>query len=368
MESVVEALRSKRHISGLTHQYYRYPAAFSPYFVRHAIEEYTSPGDVVLDPFVGGGTSVVESLAAGRLAVGFDLNALAVFVAGVKTRPLSRNQWLTLEHWADSCRETDERAPFPGLPGDAGVFVARAMTGLQLLSTSGARSAARCSLLRLGQWALESRKTAPCEEDCRAKLVQIVADMESGMAELVESAAFAHLGKRRLVSARRLVHGSADEPSTFVRGLDGMQRRPRLVLMSPPYPRVHVLYNRWQVDGRRETAAPYGIAGCQDGLPSSYYTMGARTVVGEENYFVRIAAVFALLRRVIHPGGHVVQVVGFNRAETQLDRYAEVVAANGFVAEDVSGIDRAVPNRRWYARGTTSDSGREYLLVHRIQR
>jgi hypothetical protein len=35
--------------------------------------------------------------------------------------------------------------------------------------------------------------------------------------------------------------------------------RPKLVLTSPPYPGLHVLYHRWQVKGRRETPAPFWV-------------------------------------------------------------------------------------------------------------
>ena len=73
------ALRSRQYVSGLTHSFYRYPARFSPLFARTAIALFSKPGDTVLDPFVGGGTTVVETLAAGRRAVGVDLNSLAVF-------------------------------------------------------------------------------------------------------------------------------------------------------------------------------------------------------------------------------------------------------------------------------------------------
>jgi hypothetical protein len=46
---------------------------------------------------------------------------------------------------------------------------------------------------------------------------------------------------------------------------DFAERKAKLIVTSPPYPGVHVLYHRWHVDGRRETPAPYWIAGCNDG-------------------------------------------------------------------------------------------------------
>ena len=53
-------------VKGLTHGFYKYPARFSPQFVRAAIEAFTRKRDLVLDPHVGGGTTLVEARALGR--------------------------------------------------------------------------------------------------------------------------------------------------------------------------------------------------------------------------------------------------------------------------------------------------------------
>jgi len=44
--------------------------------VRHYIEHYTAPDDLVLDPFHGSGPTVLESIRLGRRAIGFDLDPL----------------------------------------------------------------------------------------------------------------------------------------------------------------------------------------------------------------------------------------------------------------------------------------------------
>ncbi|MFX0100176.1 MAG: DNA methyltransferase [Candidatus Hodarchaeota archaeon] len=48
--------------------------------VRAHIEASTRPGDIVLDPFCGSGTTISQSLITGRKAVGFDLNPMAIFI------------------------------------------------------------------------------------------------------------------------------------------------------------------------------------------------------------------------------------------------------------------------------------------------
>src|SRR6187399_1710425 len=87
-------------VSGLTHRFYRYPARFSPRFARTVIQLFCAPGDLVLDPYMGGGTTVVEALACGREVVGNDINSLAVFLARVKTTPLSRDDRDSLMRWS----------------------------------------------------------------------------------------------------------------------------------------------------------------------------------------------------------------------------------------------------------------------------
>ncbi len=80
-----EAASDRAYISGWTHNFYRYPARFSPTFAAAAINALSRPDDIVLDPYMGGGTAIVEALAAGRRAIGNDLNSLATFVTRVKT-------------------------------------------------------------------------------------------------------------------------------------------------------------------------------------------------------------------------------------------------------------------------------------------
>src|SRR2546425_3538826 len=101
LRALLEALASDAPVSGLTHRFYRYPARFSPEFAARVIQTFTQQGDYVLDPFMGGGTSVVEALVLGRRVVGCDINRLAGFLARVKSTPLSENDADALARWAE---------------------------------------------------------------------------------------------------------------------------------------------------------------------------------------------------------------------------------------------------------------------------
>lgn len=60
---------------------YGHPAPFPRALARKCIESATSPGETVLDPFVGSGTTLVEARALGRIGIGFELNAAYIEAA-----------------------------------------------------------------------------------------------------------------------------------------------------------------------------------------------------------------------------------------------------------------------------------------------
>jgi methylase of polypeptide subunit release factors len=69
------------------HGFHSYPARMHPVTAARLVHAVSGEGATVLDPFCGSGTVLVESMIAGRRAVGVDLNPLAVRLARVKTTP-----------------------------------------------------------------------------------------------------------------------------------------------------------------------------------------------------------------------------------------------------------------------------------------
>jgi hypothetical protein len=67
------------------HRYFaRRPHNVFEYLIKH----YSNPGEIVLDPFCGGGVTVVESLRARRKVIGVDLNPMATFIARTEALPV----------------------------------------------------------------------------------------------------------------------------------------------------------------------------------------------------------------------------------------------------------------------------------------
>lgn len=72
-----------------SHGFHSFPAKFPPQLPRQFIQRLTEPGDLVLDPMVGSGTTIVEAFNLGRRSVGFDIDPLALLLASAKTVPLN---------------------------------------------------------------------------------------------------------------------------------------------------------------------------------------------------------------------------------------------------------------------------------------
>ncbi|MBI3775194.1 MAG: hypothetical protein HY273_06520 [Gammaproteobacteria bacterium] len=383
---LVEAARDKTRVSGLTHNFYRYPARVSPKFVRAAIEMFTEPGDIVYDPFMGGGTSLVEAIALGRHAVGTDISSLATFVSEAKTKILSDRQLSALSDWAESLAESvNIRKPAPtwaeyeaaGYHKHLGSsFTWRLRKAIEQALGSAISLPptqevfARCVVLRTAQWALDGRKQLPTVDEFRNALIDYAFEMLAGAREL-KSAVETHVEKiPQAICINRAVEG-LERTRLFA------AKKPRLVLTSPPYPGVHVLYHRWQVDGRKETAAPFWIANKLDGSGASYYTLGDRQATDNWTYFEGLQRSLSSVAQICSDETTIIQVVAFSDPKRQLQRYLEVAEDAGLeelslssLVDDEDGrLWRTIPNRKWHAGQMGNiPSSQEVVLFHRRRR
>lgn len=385
-DRLVEGARDISRVSGLTHNFYKYPARFSPKFVRAVIEHFSEPGDLVLDPFMGGGTTIVEALALGRNAIGTDISSLAVFVAEVKTTLLDDTELDAIDRWALSVNShinIHNQSVRSRIYADAGYYrhlnstltwrlrkaVEQALSMAINLGSARLEAFARCVVLRTAQWALDGRKKLPTVTEFRSALVDHAGKMVAGARALREAVAqHPSLPRPTIACLHRSAAGMENDILICERP------RPTLVLTSPPYPGIHVLYHRWQVDGRKETPAPFWIANTLDGSGASYYTLGDRKAVGNSTYFERLQAALTSVALVCDETTTIVQVVAFSEPDRQLPRYLEINRLAGFqeistplITDQQNGrLWRTIPNRKWHA-GQLGDipASQEVVLFHR---
>jgi len=72
-----------------------YLASFPAALAHAFIARYSRPGDVVLDPFSGRGTTALQASAEGRIGVGNDLNPFAHLLTAAKVEPAGRAEAVT---------------------------------------------------------------------------------------------------------------------------------------------------------------------------------------------------------------------------------------------------------------------------------
>jgi len=258
---LIAGARDTTPVRGLTHGYYKYPARFSPAFVRGAIEAFTRPGDVCLDPHVGGGTSLVEALALGRHAIGIDISSLAEFVSRTKTTVLSDKELGSLERWINRLQKAiDIRKPARKITGyaESGYYkhldhptrwrirkaIEQSIESAVWLQNDRLEAFARCAILRTAQWALDGRKTLPGTDEFRDMLRTTATEMLEGARALRISVDASPIRPKVEVINRSAAGIETDDRFA-------QWDAPRLVITSPPYPGVHVLYHRWQVDAAK---------------------------------------------------------------------------------------------------------------------
>lgn len=390
MSALKSAIHNTSHVSGLTHNFYRYPARFSPEFARTVISLFSKPGDLVFDPFVGGGTSLVEARALGRRAYGADINSLATFVSKTKVNLLTNSDYATINQWSQniptmlSLRNSITEDDFwddylKNVKTRDTQYIRKsihlALNNVSSLSSKKQEDFVRCIVLRTAQWALDARTTIPNASDFRKKLMQHSEEMLTSAIAFSKEVKKADKlwvpeGKRKLKILNRSSIG-IDEDTRI-----SSTSSPSLILTSPPYPGVHVLYHRWQVNGRRETPAPYWIANKLDGSGESFYTFGNRKEDGLTSYFMNTLKAFKSIANLSNSKTMLVQIIAFSEPDWQLPIYIETLESAGweeaFFPEISNSNDnriwRIVPNRKWYAtcRGATSSS-KEVVLFHKLR-
>lgn len=96
MQEILEMVNGtfqRGHTTYLTHNFHPYAAKFIPQIPRLVIQTYSRPGQTVLDPFCGSGTTLVESKLLGRASIGVDINPIGAFMSKVKTTKLRQKEF-----------------------------------------------------------------------------------------------------------------------------------------------------------------------------------------------------------------------------------------------------------------------------------
>jgi len=80
---------TKENTHYATHGLHSYAAKCPPQLVKYGLQKYSKIGDLVLDPMVGSGTTLVEAKIHKRNSIGFDIDPLACLISRTKSKFIS---------------------------------------------------------------------------------------------------------------------------------------------------------------------------------------------------------------------------------------------------------------------------------------
>jgi hypothetical protein len=358
LQEIRNAAENPTFVRSSLHNFYKYPACFPSPLARSLITHFSKPGDTILDPFVGGGTTAVDAMLTRRHALGIDINDLSIFASKLKTLLLKDGDISELEKWLKYA--TSSRARWPGtmtreerelfelVPRDLSARIAILRRSASELSPV-ARHFALGVTLNTARIALDNKHRIPSDEDF---LIKLDTEYERMLTEHLQQRI--RVPKKDRGSVTLVRADTASHAAT--RAVAKLDSKPSLVLTSPPYPGISVLYNRWQINGRRETNLPYWIIGSDQDEPASHFTMGhPKTALGQEKYFRSIEASFSNVRSWLKKDTLVIQVVAFSDPRQQLRSYLDAMESAGFreirnvTTSSYDGrLWRPVASRKWY--------------------
>ena len=321
-----EAELPERERTKHVHRLHPYHGKFIPQLVEALLGRYLAPGDHVLDPFAGSGTTLVQALESGLEATGTDIAAFNCLLMRVKTAPYDlatledelRDAYLRIEslpvrrkrvsgflrEWY-APRAAAELLAFRELITDY-----RHQDVLRVILSRAARSARRAAHFDLeapkepqrGEyWCYKHRRNCRPVESALGFLTRYTLDT------LARIEAFASV--RDPERDATVLHGDAREIE-LAGPYDG-------ILTSPPYPGL--------IDYHEQHRYAYELLGLDDRREREIGAAAAGTSrAALEAYRAGIAAVLARASTALRPNAPVLVVVNDRR-----DLYPEILARAG---------------------------------------
>lgn len=290
----------------LTHDLHPWPAKFIPDIPALAIRALTAPGDTVLDPFAGCGTTAVEARAAGRSCIASDVNPLAVRIAEGKCETPSQSERVDISRWSATLKSrsvSDELlALAPDIPNRDYWFDLPVVAQLAALRRSIAdlgiaqaflETVFSSIIVHVSHQESETRyRRVEKSVDAEAVLARFQRRLEIGlqMAARFDALDDTNFERRYVVRDARYLDEVVESDSV------------KLVVFSPPYPNSfdYHLYHRFRMFW-------LGF----DPRPIKHQEIGAHLRYEPRGHWeADMGEVLAALEKVLAPGGHLVCVVG----------------------------------------------------------
>lgn len=382
-KNLIEAANDKSKVRGYTHRFYTYPGGFSPIFVESAIKTFTKKKDLVLDPFMGGGTSLIEAIRLNRKVVGIDLNPIAYFVTKVKITKLSKAQIDKIELWAflmsqnlnyklkndQFTKEALSIINYKGL-GRKEIFNLKTiikgtsfyLEKLKEIKDKKVKDFLKLLILRCLHSTLHDKRPIADFHIFKRKIRSNSLDMLEGMRNL----------DKYLINSRNKFSIYSKSSTKINKTKELKSKKVKLIITSPPYPGINISYSRWQIHGRRNTTLPYLVLGIPVPENKSIFNFQSPRNKTYNLYFDKLKTIFKSIKKICSKNTIILQLVAFNHENGLFEKYLKTLEDCGFKEMKLKKkgrVWREVPNRSWQAKFVKGNipASNEVLLLHKIK-
>lgn len=354
------------------HAIHPYPAKFIPDIPRNLIDLYY-PGDrsVVLDPFCGSGTTLVEAISLGIESWGVDVHPLACLIARVKTSPLSVDFISQMLHVVNGARGrmVARNLCVPSIPKldhwfkpDIQIALASLISEINAVSRADIREALQVAfssiVVRVSNQESDTRYAA-VEKDVSSEDVFILFQRSATRIDRAVTSLrgdlFRNFGKAEILNRDLLEVSPSDLPTNV-----------GLVVTSPPYPNAYEywLYHKYRMFWLGMD--PIAVREREIGARPHYF----KTNHQDETDFERqMGNCFRLLSRVMLPHAKACFLVGRSIIHArEIDNVALLARSakpHGFEVEEV--VARNIPSTRKAFNPSHAKITKEHIVVFSLK-
>jgi DNA modification methylase len=295
-----------------------YPAKFIPEIPATLLDEFPRPEGIILDPFSGSGTTLVQAQKRGLQSAGVDLNPIACLIARVKTSPIPVGAEAAIERVVNQARKA--AAEIPAIPRLDHWFepvvqkeVAALLHAIDLCEVDAR------DMLRL---ALSSILVRVSNQESDTRYAAVLKSRKPG--DTYE--AFASAGARVLKALSKrnyaLVKSDIYEASTLKFDFRRLGKPVAAVITSPPYPNAYEywLYHKYRMYWLGYD--PQLVKAEEIGARAHFFKTNRHTA----NHFVeQMRTTLASVSQVLDPKGYAAFVVGRSKIHGEIVDNAGII-------------------------------------------
>ena len=315
----------------IIHKLFSYPAKFQANLPQSIISKFTKPGDLILDPFSGGGTTSAEAMRQGRNSYAMDLNPISVLASKAKTTKLSQKDFTELFSLLNSLIKprthrfiNEEESLLLGK--ELADFTEAIAKAVQEYKT-------KKFIPLLATLAIKRIKLATRRDKEHLRKTSFAGHINYVCDEVEKIATFfASEQMTSLKSTNEVEYGSNHD-------IPLKANAAKLIITSPPYPGVDIEYNLIQLQ-RRDLSRCYRSDLAQrmsELVISCPYSPSKKELcnggVGTSDYWFNAKKSLLEMNRVLQKGGMCFLYIGFKEVE-QRKLYEKIAEQAGFTVEE----------------------------------